>query len=313
MKHKICLDLGFGGYLEVVCFSVFLSVLFLWVALFLVSLVVNPNAVFYNASTFILGSIIVLMIGIIVFVRLYSSILNSAKRRVYTEAISNAYIWSIQAALKTEYPQGIIYILENTLQQLQQLNLNYMPYRKSELLDDETTEIRGFPNTTNLGNAIRMAEDISREWPEISIGGASAQIQAMQGIKNLIRPEEMRLGWESLTNIKVGKQIYWYSYSDEDHQAVSGFGLHDNEDISPNAQRNQGSGSTPPSPPPPKVILIFEEFIAQTNVILTKREFIAQNPGLLYEPHLQDEEYHKYQKQEHHKYLASMGVQPPYL
>ncbi len=272
MKHKICLDMGFRHYLEA----------FLLTFVFL-------GSFFYFAV--ISGSSIALMIVIIVLVSSYYLMLNHVKRSGYTQAISNAYLWSIQAALKTEYPEGIIYILENTLQQLQQLNLNYLPYQKSELLEDETTEIRGFPNTTNLGNAIRMAEDISREWVEISMGGASAQIQAMQGIKNLIRPEEMRLGWESLRNIKGGKQIYWYSYSDEDHRAVSGFGLHDNEDISPNAQRNQGSGSTPPSPPPPQVILTF-------------REFLAQNPALL---SLSDDE----QKKDYHKYLASMGVQPP--
>ena len=48
----------------------------------------------------------------------FSAALVKKRYDHYTYAVSTAYRWSIKEALKTEYPHGVVYILENILQEL---------------------------------------------------------------------------------------------------------------------------------------------------------------------------------------------------
>lgn len=165
---------------------------------------------------------IVYQIGwICIFIGMLLVMINSEKIGNYCRAISSAYRWSIRAALETEFPEGIIYILENTLKQLKKVGVNNQPYKQSESYSDGTSDVRGFPNQTNLRNAIRMAQDLSREWDALALhGGFTAQIDAMERVKTLIRPEDM---WLDRGNMRVylGKELYWFYYDESDRPAVS--------------------------------------------------------------------------------------------
>lgn len=204
----------------------------------------------------------------------------------YEEAISRAYRWSIRASLETNYAEGIIYILNNTLAQLQTVGINNQPAKRSEYGDTW-----GYPDQTKLRNAIKMAEEVRQQWGDITrLGGVAAQIQAMENIKNMIRSEDVWMyGMRESMKVNLGKELYWFSYPDEDHRAISEL---NNNPISPPPPivEPKPPVNNPPSPPPQRV--------------LTFEEYLQQHPGLLY---LKPPE----QREEYHKYLASMGVQPP--
>lgn len=218
----------------------------------------------------------------------------------YCRAISRAYRWSIRAALETNYPEGIIYILNNTLAQLQVVGINYQPAKQSSYGDTI-----GYPDQTKLRNAIKMAEEVRQQWGDITrLGGVAAQIQAMENIKNMIRSEDVWMyGMRESMKVNLGKELYWFSYPDEDHQAISEL---NNNTISPPPPivEPKPPVNNPPSPPPQRV--------------LTFKEFLQQHPGLLYlsEPE-QEEEYKKYlvskgvKASEFYKYLPSMKGKPP--
>lgn len=211
----------------------------------------------------------------------------------YRNTISWAYELNINAALQTEYPEGIIYILENTVKELDKFGISDYQSHKSSIgwVDKDNysrNKIIGIPNLTTLRNAIKIAQEVSEKWGEItSLGGAVAQVQSMENIKNLIRTEVMSLDLDNKTKVKGGQKIYRFYFGEEEYRAVTGL------------NNNTGkSGRIPhkppvdnPSTPPPQRILTFEEFR-------------QQNPSLLY---LKPED----QRKDYHKYLASMGVQPP--
>jgi hypothetical protein len=58
--------------------------------------------------------------------------MNFITYKLYKIRLVNAYKLSIKAALSTQYPHGIIYILENTLKQLQYLGLDFHLSRNSQ-------------------------------------------------------------------------------------------------------------------------------------------------------------------------------------
>lgn len=218
----------------------------------------------------------------------------------YRNTISWAYKLNINATLQTEYPEGIIYILENMIKELDKFGISdYQSYKSSIGWTDQDNysrnEIIGIPNLTTLRNAIKMAHKISREWGEITrLGGDMAQIQAMDNIKNMIREEQMSL---DLKNIKVkgGPKIYRFYFTEEDYVAVTG--LNNN---------TSKSGRTPYKPPIPNIPKppVNNPPSPPSQRVLTFEEYQQQHPSVMYlEPPERREEYRKY--------LASMGVQPP--
>ena len=217
----------------------------------------------------------------------------------YRNTISWAYKVNINAALQTQYPEGIIYILENMIKELDKFGISdYQGYKRSIGWVDKDNynrnEITGIPNLTTLRNAIKIAQEVSKKWGEITcLGGAVAQVQNMENIKNLIRTEEMSLDLKN-QKVKGGQKIYRFYFTEEEYVAVTGL------------NNNTGkSGRTPHKPPTHKTPVDNPPIPpSPSKKIMTFEEFLQQNPGLLYlSKHEQIEEYHKY--------LASMGVQPP--
>jgi hypothetical protein len=235
-------------------------------------------------GTLLVGFILFLYI-IYVFLPFVWDLINDPPRN-YRYAISNAYNFQIKQALQQEYPEGIIYILQNAINELDKFGITECSNYQKQYSFDDGPETRGVPNRTTLSNAIKLAQKISQEWEELDrLGGVVAQIQAMETIKNLIKQENIYLDWDKnsegkwILKIKGGQPIYEFWYTDEDHQAVSKL----KKNTYPKPPVNN------PSPPPQRV--------------LTFEEFLQQHPGLFY---LTEPE----QREEYHKYLASMGVQP---
>jgi hypothetical protein len=220
----------------------------------------------------------------------------------YISAISNAYRWSIRAALETEYPQGIIYIIGNTLKELEEFGINHQPYKFS-YTDGEnwsndsgystsksTSDVRGFPNKTNLKTAIYQAEHLRQEWRQLN---NVERINAMREIWAMIEKEDMWLDWSVMT-VNLGKEIYWYSYDEGDYPAII---QHPSNTISAGQAQNKLSSYTQP-------VSNSQTGAQFSRKILTYEEFLQQQPIYLYLSQLE-------QRDEYHKYLASMGVQPP--
>ncbi|NEP10925.1 MAG: hypothetical protein F6K14_12060 [Symploca sp. SIO2C1] len=133
----------------------------------------------------------------------------------YVSCISDAYCWSIRESLTTERPEGIIYILQNILKELKKFNLNNrQPYKTNN------GTIWGFPNQTNLKEAIYMAQDLSQHWISLD---ATQRSRSMGEIRAKIQSEELFLSWRYMhkNDIPHNKKIYWYSYTDEDHRNLS--------------------------------------------------------------------------------------------
>ncbi|MCA2553455.1 MAG: hypothetical protein IM466_06845, partial [Microcystis sp. M04BS1] len=144
------------------------------------------------------------------------------------EALSNAYRWSIREALQTTHPDGIIYILDNVLKQFDKFNLNLQPqrtnYNQSRTKSHADSgisytygisDVKGFPNRTNLKETINMAQTLSQEIAKLNLAEKS---RAMGEIRDRIQAEDMWLDWKTfdLTN-KYDLDVYWYSYTEEDH------------------------------------------------------------------------------------------------
>ena len=130
----------------------------------------------------------------------------------YIQAIRSAYIWSIKEALKTEYPHGVVYILENILKELDKFELNWNPDSRFSNGDRY-----GFPNKTNLKETIKMARELSKDWEQLNALEPAKASQYMAAIRARIQQEDFYL-W---TNIepKKGQDIYYFSYNEKDYQA----------------------------------------------------------------------------------------------
>lgn len=211
----------------------------------------------------------------------------------YRYAISSAYYFNIRQALEVEYPEGIIFILQNIINELDKFGLSDFTHYKEQ----SNGEVIGVPNIITLRNAIKLAKEVSQEWEELGrLGGVAAQIQAMEIIKNLIKQEVLILDWRAKSTgggwylpFKGGQPIYKFWYTDEDHQAIS----------KPNHYPMPPKQPIPHNPNPP-----VDHYSPPPQRVLTFEEFLQQHPGLFY---LTEPE----QREEYHKYLASMGVQPP--
>jgi uncharacterized protein YneF (UPF0154 family) len=143
------------------------------------------------------------------------------------KAINDGYYLSIRQALVTEYPHGIVYILENVLSHLARYNLNYLPERYQH-----GWLVHGWPNQTKLKEALNMAKTLSAEWTKLN---PVEQSQAMENIRSRIQTEDMYLGnkYERTNegqieypgpNIEIKQEyyqfkIYKYYYDYEDYQA----------------------------------------------------------------------------------------------
>jgi hypothetical protein len=225
---------------------------------------------------------------------------SNAKKKC-KNAINEGYYLSIKQALLTDYPHGIVYILENVLKQFNNYGFNYLPHRETVF-----ERVRGWPNTGNLKSVITTARYIMERWDELN---PVEQSEQMANLRAKIQPEDMWL-WGLLTKPNYGPSyyqhgcpdlklsghhysinIYKYYYDEEDYRRDRGNKLpkHHVPNVNPEPQPN--FPTTYPQPEPPKRILTFEEFL-------------QQHPGLLY---LLERE----QREEYHKYLASMGLQPP--
>ncbi|MEB3189907.1 MAG: hypothetical protein VKL42_06150 [Snowella sp.] len=215
----------------------------------------------------------------------------NVRRRNYRYTVSNVYHWHIRNALETEHPEGIIYILQNAINELNKFGITqFSSYKKQYSFSksdsnrgtsESMSETRGVPNKTNLRNAIKLAQEISQEWKDIGrSGGVGAQIQKMEEIKNLFKEELIYLDWENwILKIKGGQPIYEFWYTDEDYYAVS----------KPKKQTATKASVNNPSRPSPR--------------ILSYEEFLQQHPELYL---LSEGE----RRREYNKYLVSMGVQP---
>ena len=199
----------------------------------------------------------------------------------YVIAISNAYCWNIREALKTEYPQGIIYILENTLKELEKFNLkNRQAYQNTISLGNGTSQVRGFPNQTHLKEAIYMAQDLIEEW---SILNRTERARSMSEIRAKIKAEEIFLDWRYMHKNDIPKKpdIYWYQYTEEDHQNYLSL-------------NHQSSAQKPKSK------------VSNSPEVLEYDEWLDEHySGLQFVPE-------EGRRQAYEKYLESMGVQNSY-
>jgi hypothetical protein len=218
------------------------------------------------------------------------------------EALSNGYRRSIKEALQAEYPEGVVYILDNILKQFDKFSLNLPPYQipytqgysinnNNNNYDNISTStgisyVKGFPNRTNLREAMNMAQALSEEWSNLNPAEKS---RAMGEIRAKIEKEDMLLGIEghgrNLKN-KSHLPVYWFSYTEED----------------PIPQTPTSKIKPPVNPPQ---VLNFDEWINQNPVIqrfskqvqieayqrylqsigvnnLSFEEWLDQNPALQY-------------------------------
>ncbi|MEI6443905.1 MAG: hypothetical protein WCO29_12470 [Nostocales cyanobacterium ELA583] len=137
----------------------------------------------------------------------YTSTFSFLKR---AQAINEGYHLSIKEALVTEYPHGVVYILENVLQHLENFDLNFLPERHQH-----NWLVYGWPNQTKLKEAIRMAKILSFEWEKLN---PAEQSQAMENIRQKIQTEDMYLGGNWVINNLNGEIDYKGVDLDEIHK-----------------------------------------------------------------------------------------------
>lgn len=245
-----------------------------------------------------------IIIAISIILGLFACFNSRRKQEIsnYIWSISYTYRWSIRAALETKYPQGIIYIIGNTLKELEKFGINYLHYRIDygtnttihANYSESTSGVRGFPNKTNLKAAMRKAEDLSKEWEQLN---NVERIKNMEEIWAMIEKEDMWLDWKVMT-VNLGKEIYWYFYDENAHRAII---QHPSNTISARQAQNELSSSTQPVFNPQtrtqssRKILNYEEFLQQVQ---------DQDPNFCH--------YFEHQKLEKYKeYLSLMTDQPP--
>ncbi|MDY7048001.1 MAG: hypothetical protein RPG89_05110 [Microcystis panniformis WG22] len=243
-------------------------------------------------------------ISMIVF---FSWLYKYSKSGVLAGRIVNAYTWSIKEALRTEYPEGIVYILDNTVKQFKRFGLDLRPYKVGAysgglhsipammVFFGKRSEVMGFPNLANLKEARNMAQDLSQEW---SHRNSTERSRAMSEIRHKIAEEDMQIvcglfvgktgfGWKKVVSLsKVeDKNVYWYSYTEEDH--------HNNQSFS---NPTPPTSQTPtPKPQPPS------STHSSTSRVLTFEEWVNQNPAL---QHFSEQE----QREAYQRYSKSQAV-----
>lgn len=220
--------------------------------------------------------------------------LNSFRKEDAKKKIAYGYRRSIKEALKTEYPEGVVYILQNVIQELDRFGLDFLPSKKqgtimsfalNPVYDAATaalvkhlqtdSDIRGFPNRTNLKEAIYMAQTLSQEWHGFNYTEKS---RSMAEIRAKIEAEDMWLDWNKITLPQGKIQAYWYSYTEEDHRNNQSFS-------------NPTPQTPTPKPQPP----------SSTSQVLSFEEWVNQNPAL---QHFSEQE----QREAYQRYLKSKGV-----
>ncbi|WP_431708737.1 hypothetical protein [Geminocystis sp. CENA526] len=199
--------------------------------------------------------------------------------------------------LLTNYPHGIVYILQNTLKHLDNFGINYLPWKSTDGRE-------GWPNKTVLKEAIEIARYAVEKWDSYE---PVEKTTTIANIRQMIQPEVMEFPHVSVSynsydyyfhlehiNEKHHNiDIYYYYYNDDDYRRDTG-----NQPPKPDFPTTYQSSPQPEYEPTPQTQP------EATQQVLTLREFLAQNTGLLY---LSEAE----QQEEYHKYLADMGVKPP--
>jgi hypothetical protein len=263
-------------------------------------------------------SLIFSIIPIILMVTLYNSRTNKFNEKIsYVAAISDAYRQSIKAAVQCDHPEGVVYILAKTLEQLEMVGINFPPSRRGVTWDDGSSEVIGYPDQSKLKNAIRLAHEISCNWDDITrLGGVSAQIQAMESIHRLIESEDISIHGMR-PSFKRVDALYAYSYTEEDYSKGLGRDLISarSSESSPNQPRYHQTDSRPQlnrnSQLPGKIaVLSFQDFTTEN--LASFDQYLKTNPSLQY---LSDQErrqeYATYQQAEYQRYLTAIGAEAP--
>lgn len=144
------------------------------------------------------------------------------KLRACTWDDSWRYQRSIENALEADHPAKIVFILNNTLANLNRLGLTeYSPYSvQSERVNTKSNQsfmqTYGIPSPRKLKDAIDLAEEFCEQWEEITRrGGKAAQIQAMDRIKQVFSSEFFYLdciGTRSNVYCKKDQKNYAYEW-----------------------------------------------------------------------------------------------------
>ena len=257
---------------------------FVWGAisvLIILSFIQPPNGFVWIALP-IAGGILSLYLHV-------SSVNSFHSKTAYVECVSRAYRQSIKAAIQCDWPEGVMYILANTLKQLEMVGIDFPPSRRNYTWRDQTSEVIGYPDQSKLKNAIRLAHEISSNWDDITrLGGVSAQIQAMESVHRLIEPEDISIHGMR-PDVKRVDALFAYSYTEEDYR--SGLGRDLISTRSSESSPNQFSSYQKDSGPQPHPRQ--QELATAT---LTFQEFLARNPSVrdFLPPEEQHLEYHRY-------------------
>ncbi|NCS24797.1 MAG: hypothetical protein GPI96_09870 [Microcystis aeruginosa BS13-02] len=289
---------------------IILSYPFIWfmcaVILFVVELIIEVSQENYDIISRNLSDDLTNLFSVITTIVFFSWLYKSSKSGIIAGRISNAYTWSIKEALRTEYPEGIIYILDNTLKQFKRFGLDLRPYKVGAysgglhsitaimVFFGKRSEVMGFPNLANLKEARNMAQDLCQEWLHRN---STERSRAMSEIRHKIAEEDMLLifgffvgetgfGWKKVVSLsKVeDKNVYWYSYTEEDH--------HNNQSF---------SNPTPPTPPTPQTPTPKPQPPSNTSQVLSFEEWVNQNPAL---QHFSEQE----QREAYQRYSKSQAV-----
>lgn len=264
----------------------------------------------WNRAILILLSLISIILLFVFFPAIaflwfpYIYIKNNLSDPGITTAINEGYYLSIREALVTEYPHGIVYILKKVLEHLDRYNINYLPVRYQH-----DWLVHGWPNTTKLKEAIKLAQTLSAEWTRLN---PTEQSQGMENIRSKIQTEDMYLGtdWKQIKtsdgkaefekieypgpNIKIEEEyykfkIYKYYYDYEDYQTE--------------LQLNNSSINT-------KIIQQLESPLSknspflspsQQNTVINFNDWVNQNPALQHFSEAQ-------QQKAYQKYLTEKGI-----
>ncbi|MCA2505268.1 MAG: hypothetical protein IM550_19720 [Microcystis sp. M54BS1] len=141
---------------------IILSYPFIWfmcaVILFVVELIIEVSQENYDIISRNLSDDLTNLFSVITTIVFFSWLYKSSKSGIIAGRISNAYTWIIKEALRTEYPEGIVYILDNTLKQFKRFGLDLRPYKVGAysgglhsitaimVFLGKRSEVMGFPN-----------------------------------------------------------------------------------------------------------------------------------------------------------------------
>jgi hypothetical protein len=307
MKNKVSRPDTSKIIMQLIFFSLLIFILLTWLFVWIPFALIFVAVIFNNETILQQGEnlrFIVAMIGtIIIDIFLYPYLRKSS----LGQALSNGYRWSIREALQVEHPEGIVYILDSILKQFDKFGFNLQPQRinysetrtrnpNGRAINEGISDVKGFPNRTNLKETINLAQTLSQEIANSQFTLAEKG-RSMDEIRKRIQAEDMWLDWKILNlKNKYDLDVYWFSYTEEDHR--------NNQSFSPPPSP---SPQTPPSPQKqnPSTLLTFEEWVAKNPVIqqfteteqrqayqryrqsqtinkLTFEEWLEQNPELQY-------------------------------